>query len=270
MHRNFTEALIELFGIDKSILEVGPGIYTIPTISVIQNFRPKVYVAIDGAFDLNDAFRNFNQVGGLRHYGKDISDFFACLPHNLLLVNGLAHRLPLRSESVDSVLFIKTLYKLTDGILNIWKRVKESIIEEYKKRGIDQLRKDEYKRLTISTYELLVLDEARRVGKESIAIIPESSIVEKEVLEGIKIYSELTGNEFCVLNVQSPGWKIEEDGKVKVIGHWQDNSSRKLVYLKIRNRNSITKEEISMYLRKRYENKLYKNISFRSLYEKIL
>jgi len=82
MYRNFTEALIELFGIGKSILEIGPGIYTVPTISIIQNLKPKVYIAIDGAFDLDDSFRNFYQVGGLHYYRRDISDFL--LVHHII------------------------------------------------------------------------------------------------------------------------------------------------------------------------------------------
>jgi len=71
------------------------------------------------------------------------------------------------------------------------------------------------------------------------------------------------------LNVQKPTWKIEKDGKTKEVGHWQDNSSKKLIYLKIKNHNPLTKEEIGSYLRKMYESDFYKNNAFRSLYEKI-
>ena len=270
MYRNFTEALMELFGAEKTALEIAPGTYTIPTISIIQNLKAKVFIAVDGAFDLEDSFRNFNQCGGLQYYSKEISDFFGRQLYNLLAINSLAHKLPLRSESVHYVLFVKTLYKLTDGILHAWESAKNSVIEEYKERGINQLTENEYKSFTIFTYGLLVLDEARRIGKEGIIIIPESNIVEKEALEEIKIYSELTENDFYVLNVQRPTWKIEKEGKTKEVGHWQDNSSNKLIYLKIKNHDPLSKEGIAMYLRKRFKSSLYKNYALRSLYEKIL
>ena len=273
MYRDFTEALRELFGINKSILEIGPGIYIEPAISAFQWLEPREYIAADGAFKMDEAHENFDQVGGLQDYRQHISNFFdfGYLPSNLLLVNSLAHMLPLRSESVDNILFVKTLFKLTDGIIvHCWEKAKEAIIEEHKKRGIDRLTEEEYRKLATYTYELLVLDEARRVGKEGIIIIPEGILLEEELLEGIKIYSELTGNEFYVFEVGTQGWQIEEDGKVKVIGHWQDNSTKKLIYLKIRNHNPLNKKGIAEYLRKRYESNLYKNIAFRSLYEKII
>jgi len=274
MYRNFTEALIELFGIGKSVLEIAPGVYTTPTISIFQYLKPREYIAVDGAFDLDDAFGNFNQVGGLQYYSKDISRFFGSSQSNLLLVNSLAHALSLRSESVDNILFVKTLCKLTDGIVHCWEKVKESVIEEYKKRGINQLTEEEFRGLAIYTYQLLVLDEARRVGKEGIIIIPEGIIkgiiIGEELLEEIKIYSELTGNEFYVFEVRTQGWEIEEDGKVKVIGHWQDNSTKELIYLKIKNHNPISKEGIVEYLKRIYESRLSKSSLLRSLYEKIL
>jgi len=270
MYGNFTEALVQLFEIGDSILEIGPGIYIAPTISILQNIRPKSYVAVDGALHSEDSFEKFNQIGGLQEYSRKILNFFGYLPHNLLPVCSLAHSLPLSSKSVQNVLFVKTLSKLTDGILNYWEGAKKSVIEEYKRRGINNLEEKEYKTLSILTYSLLVLDEARRVGIKNIVIIPESAYIEEETLNELKIYSDLTKSDLYVLDVKNPTWKIEEDGKIVEVGHWQDNLVRKLVCLKIKNSAPMGKEEIVRYLKGIYKDESYKRTVFRSLYEKLL
>jgi hypothetical protein len=109
----------------------------------------------------------------------------------------------IKIKSIDDILFVKTLWKLTDGALNSWDKMKNSITDKYSKMGISYLNEKEYKQLSILIYELLVLDEARGVGRKGIAIIPESESIEEEMIKESKTYSEIIGDEFLILKVKN-------------------------------------------------------------------
>jgi len=264
IYKNFTEALKQLFTEYEIVAEVGPGIYIYPTISILQCINPKFYIAIDGATSFEDCWENFNQIGGLEEYLKRIKEYEGNIPTNLLVVSSFPHSLPLKSKSIDNILFIKTLWKLTDGALNIWDKIKNSIIDNYSRMGISHLNEKEYKQLSILTYELLVLEEARKVGRKGIAIIPESKFIEEEMIKDFKIYSEIIGDEFSISKVESPTWTIKRNGKEVEIGHWQDNSSRSLIYFYINNSKPISRDELIEYLRRSKYN-LCESKSFRDL-----
>jgi hypothetical protein len=248
MYENFTEALKQLFSEDETIVEIGPGIYVEPAISILQNIRPELYIAIDGAFSFDDCFHNFYQVGGIKEYIQRIRESFGRVPNNLLAICSFSHFLPLNSKSSDNILFVETLWKLVDGALNSWDKIKDSIINKYRSLGISHLNENEYKKLTILTYEFLTLEEARRVGRKGIAIIPESNFLEEERVKSLKIYSEITGNEFYLLKVKRPTWTIKENGKEVERGHWQDNSSHSVIYLYINDSKPVSRNEIIDYL----------------------
>jgi hypothetical protein len=250
IYKNFTEALKQLFTEDEIVAEVGPGIYIYPTISIFQYINPKFYIAIDGATSFEDCWQNFNQIGGLEEYLKRIKEYLGNIPTNLLSVCSFPHLLPLKSKSVDSILFVKTLWKLTDGTLNSWDKMKNSIIDKYSKMGISYLNEKEYKQLSILTYELLVLEEARRVGRKGIAIIPESESIEEEMIKDLKIYSEIIGDEFSISKVESPTWTIKRNEKEEEIGHWQENSSRSIIYFYMNGSKPISRDELIEYLRR--------------------
>ena len=150
----------------------------------------------------------------------------------------------------------------------IGKKIKESIIDRYRNIGID-LSIENYKKLTILTYELLVLDESRRVGKEGIAIIPESYLFEKEMMENLKIYSKLSGSEFYVLNVERSTWTMKIDSKVEEVGHWQDNSSKVLIYLQVNNSNCLDANDVREYLRLKFKDNLITSTAFRDLLKEL-
>ena len=114
------------------------------------------------------------------------------------------------------------------------------------------------------TYELLVLDEARRVGRKGIAIIPESESIEEEVIKDLKTYSEIIGDEFSMLKVKNPTWTIKKNGKEEEIGHWQDNSSHSLICFYMNDSKSILGNELIEYLRRSKYN-LCESKSFRDL-----
>jgi hypothetical protein len=264
IYKNFTEALKQLFREDEIVAEVGPGIYIYPAISILQYINPKFYIVIDGATSFEDCWRNFNQIGGLEEYLKRIKEYLDNIPTNLLPVCSFPHLLSLKSKNVDNVLFVKTLWKLTDGALNSWDKMKNSIIDKHSKMGISYLNEKEYKKLSILSYELLVLDEARRVGRKGIAIIPESKSIEEEMIKDLKIYSEIIGDEFSILKVKNPSWTIKKNGKKEEIGHWQDNSSHFLIYFYINKSKPISRDELIEYLRRSKYN-LCESKSFRDL-----
>jgi len=264
IYKNFTEALKQLFTGDKIVAEVGPGIYIYSAISTLQYIKPEFCIAIDGARSFDDCWQNFTQIGGLEEYLNRIKEYFGNVPENLLSLNSLSHSLPLKSKSVDNILFIKTLWKLTDGALNSWDKIKNSIIDKYSKMGISYLSEKEYKQLSILTYELLVLDEARRVGRKGIAIIPESESIEEEMIKDLKIYSEIIGDEFSISKVESPTWTIKRNEKEVEIGHWQDNSSHSLIYFYINDSKPISRDELIEYLRRSKYN-LCESKSFKDL-----
>ena len=264
IYKNFTEALKQLFTEYEIVAEVGPGIYIYPTISILQYINPKFYIAIDGATSFDHCWQRFSQIGGIKEYLKRIKEYFGNFPENLISLNSLSHSLPLKSKSIDNILFIKTLWKLTDGALNIWDKIKNSIIDNYSRMGISHLNEKEYKQLSILTYDLLVLEEARKVGRKGIAIIPESESIEEEMIKDLKIYSEIIGDEFSISKVESPTWTIKRNGKEVEIGHWQDNSSRSLIYFYINNSKPISRDELIEYLRRSKYN-LCESKSFRDL-----
>jgi hypothetical protein len=181
---------------------------------------------------------------------KRIKEYEGNIPTNLLTVCSFPHLLPLKSKNVDNILFVKTLWKLTDGALNSWNKVKNSIIDKYSKMGIYYLNEKEYKQLSILTYWLLVLDEARRVGRKGIAIIPESKFIEEEMIKELKIYSEIIGDEFSISKVKSPTWTIKKNEKEEEIGHWQENSSRSIIYFYMNGSKPISRDELIEYLRR--------------------
>jgi len=251
MYQNFSDAIKELFGKEKIVLEIGPGLYAVPAASILQNLEPSLYLALDGAFESEDASKNFNQIGGIKEYTKFLIALLGYKPSNLFTICGVAHALPLASKSVDYVLLVKTLFKLTDGALNTWKKMKNSIIEKFREIGIDSLTENECKQLTILAYGLLVLDEARRVSKEGIAIIPEGKVLEEDMEEELKMYSELAGCRFRSVVVKRPTWSVRLKEENEEIGHWQDNSSFKIIYLEVKNSKSLNKEMLIEYLKRR-------------------
>jgi hypothetical protein len=267
IYKNFTEALKQLFNEDEIVAEVGPGIYIYPTISILQYINPKFYIAIDGATSFDHCWQRFSQIGGLEEYLKRIKEYFGNVPENLLSLSSLSHSLPLKSKSIDNILFVKTLWKLTDGALNSWNKVKNSIIDKYSKMGISYLNEKEYKQLSILIYELLVLEEARRVGRKGIAIIPESESIEEEMIKDLKIYSEIISDEFSISKVESPTWTIKRNEKEVEIGHWQDNSSHSIIYFYMNGSKPISRDELIEYLRRsKYnlcESKYFRDLCYR-------
>jgi hypothetical protein len=145
IYKNFTDALKQPFIEDEIVVEVGPGIYIYPTVSILQYINPKFYIAIDGATSFEDCWQNFNQIGGLEEYLKRIKEYEGNIPTNLLPICSFPHLLPLKSKNVDNILFVKTLWKLTDGTLNSWNKMKNSITDKYLKMGIFYLNEKEYK-----------------------------------------------------------------------------------------------------------------------------
>jgi hypothetical protein len=250
IYNNFTEAVKKLFNENEIIVEIGPGTYIYPAISILQNVHPKAYIAIDGANTFDDALENFNQRGGIMEYFREMKKFLAEIPGNILAINSLAHQLPLNSKSSDNILLVKTLWKFADGALNSWDKIKYSIIDKYKEIGISYLNESDYKKLTILTYTLIVLEEARRVARKGIAIIPEASLIEENMIRDLQIYSVITGSEFSVLKVKEPSWTIIENGREIEAKHWQDNSSRTIIYLQASNFAQLSRNEIIEYLKR--------------------
>jgi hypothetical protein len=249
IYNNFTEALKQLFNEGEIILEIGPGDYIYPTISILQNVQPRSYIAVDGARSLYDALDNFYQIGGIEEYTQKMKKFSDEISSNILAINSLAHQLPLKSNSIDKILFVKTLLKLTDGALTSWDKIKYSIIDKYEEMGIYYLKESDYKKLTILTYTFIVLEEARRVARKGIAIIPEASLIEENMIRNLQIYSEITGSKFLVLKVRRPTWTIIENGIEREVEHWQDNSSRNMIYIQTTNSAYLSRNEIIEYLK---------------------
>jgi len=249
IYNNFTEAVKKLFNENEIIVEVGPGTYIYPAISILQNVHPKAYIAIDGANTFDDALENFNQRGGIMEYFRKMKKFLDEMPGNIIAINSLAHQLPLKSKSSDNILFVKTLWKLVDGALNSWGKIKYSIIDKYKEIGISYLNESDYRKLLILTYPLIVLEESRRVGRKGIAIIPEASLVYENMIRNLQIYSEITGSKFFVLKVRRPTWTIIENGIEREVEHWQDNSSRNMIYIQTTNSAYLSRNEIIEYLK---------------------
>jgi len=253
MYQNFTDAIKELFDKEKIVLEIGPGLYAAPAASILQNLEPSLYLALDAAFESEDASKNFNQIGGIKEYSEFLITLLGYKPSNLFTICGVAHALPLASKSVDYILLVKTLFKLTDGALNSWEKMKNSLIEKFREIGIDSLTENEYKQLTILAYELLVLEEARRVSKEGIVIIPESKVLEEDLEEELKIYSELAGCQFRSVIVKKPTWSVRLKERNEEIDHWQDNSTYKIYILELEvgNPKPLNKEMLIEYLKRR-------------------
>jgi hypothetical protein len=266
IYNNFTEAVKQLFDEDEEIVEIGPGSYIYATISILQNVNPRSYIAVDGARSLDDALDNFYQIGGIEEYTQKMKKVFGEIPSNILAINSLAHQLPLKSKSTDNILFVKTLWKLTDGALNIWDKIKYSIIDKYKEIGISYLDESDYKKLTILTYPLILLEEARRVGRKGIPIIPEASLIEENMIRNLQIYSEITGSKFFVLKVRKPTWTIIENGIERELEHWQDNSSRSMIYIQTSNSAYLSRNEVIEYLK---STNSCDNISFIDLCRKL-
>jgi hypothetical protein len=137
-----------------------------------------------------------------------------------------------------------------DGALTSWDKIKYSIIDKYEEMGIYYLKESDYKKLTILTYTLIVLEEARRVARKGIAIIPEASLIEENMIRDLQIYSVITGSEFSVLKVKEPSWTIIENGREIEAKHWQDNSSRTIIYLQASNFAQLSRNEIIEYLKR--------------------
>jgi hypothetical protein len=156
----------------------------------------------------------------------------------------------LNTKSVDYVLLFKTISKLTDGAMANWDKMKNSIIERFKKLGILWLDEDDYKKLTILAYSLLVIDEAARIARRGIIIVPESEMEVKDLIEELRLYCEVKKIPMEVLHVESPTWSIRSEGKIKEVGHWQDNKTRVVIYLKTENYKPLTKELVLYYLNK--------------------
>jgi hypothetical protein len=252
--KNFTELVCRLFEKDSVIVEIGPGNYIPPTISILQSLESRLkikprYIAVDGAITADDAFYDFYQIGGLEEYIKRIGIFFDYLPPNLITICAFAHDLPLNTKSVGYVLLFKTLSKLTDGAMANWDKMKNSIIERFKKLGILGLDEDDYKKLTILAYSLLVLEEAARIARRGIIIVPESEMEVKDLIEELQLYCKVKKIPMEVLYVESPTWSIRSESKIKEVGHWQDNKTKVVIYLKTENYKPLSREGLILYLK---------------------
>jgi hypothetical protein len=247
--KNFTELVCKLFEKDSVIVEIGPGNYIPPTISILQSLESPLYIAVDGAITADDAFYDFYQIGGLEEYRKRIIRFCGCTPHNLITICAFAHDIPLNTKSVDYVLLFKTLSKLTDGAMANWDKMKKSIIERFKKLGIVELDEDDYKRLTILAYSLLVVEEAARIARRGIIIVPESEMEVKDLIEELQACCNVKNISMEVLYVESPTWSIRSEKGTEEVGHWQDNKTKVVIYLKTENYKPLSREGLILYLK---------------------
>jgi len=139
---HFTEAAKTLFQ-KGVVVEIGPGFYVPPTLSILQNSNEDIeYIAIDGAWDYDDCFEKFYQVGEITNYRSEFlrQDKGNNYGH-LHLIQAVAHFLPLRDRSVDGILCFKVLTKLHDAIIYIWKKLVNSLNKQHEKVLGDRLQK---------------------------------------------------------------------------------------------------------------------------------
>ncbi len=222
-YRNFTDAFKEVIKGEK-VLEVGPGIYYFPLLSILQNCRVKEYLLVDGALDYNDSYSLFNQVGGILPYLEKISEYVN--NDELIKVTPIvsaAHKIPLLTSSVDHTLFFKSFCKVVDGGL-------ASIRSLYNTFG----------KLSPSIYELLVLEEARRVSKDSIVIVPEGKLLEDSLIKDLEKYANSLGQRVEIIRVDRATLSIALDGKEVEVPHWQDNTNPSKVVINL----EVKKEEL--------------------------
>lgn len=234
MYKNFTGLFRELFKEDKAIAEIGVGGNQYPLISILQACNIEKYYAIDGAKHYNESSEFFNQVGGIRLYEERVKDVLNYLPPQLHTIRAPAHFLNL--PSCDSVMFFKTLYKLTDGMITGWRRNKKylsSLLQRYEEIGIHGLEEKEYKFLTILLYNPIVLEEARRIGGK-IVIVPEEKLIEGELRKDMERYATITHQEIEMIEVERPTLTVEINGNASEVPHWQDNSSKLVICIKTR------------------------------------
>jgi hypothetical protein len=269
---NFTDA-IKAYLKQGIIVEVGPGFYVPPALSLLQNLSEIEYVAIDGAWDEDDCHQKFYQSGGIREYREEFLLRDRNSYTHLHLIQAPAHSLPLRYGSADAILYFKVLSKLGDALVYNWKELKPSITRMHEKMfegKLSRMREEDYKRLAIFTYHLLALEEARRIGrkKSKIIIVPAGRSEEEELENELRIYSNLLKNEFEVLEVERPTWTLKNGSEKKEIGHWQDrnNPSRKIFCIKNKSSKSFNGEKLIEWIKKCKLN-IRESLLFKSLVE---
>ena len=247
---NFTELLTHLFR-EGIIVEIGPGIYTPPTISILQNLNGRGdYVALDGAIDRNDCYEKFFQVGGISEYTKEVLERDKQLYSYTHPMVSIAHFLPFRKNSIDAIFYFKSFTKLLDVIIYNREDVNLYIGEWYRNKGIDKLveklGEKEKMKLSFLAYSTIVLEEARRVLKRGgkIIVVPEGRILEDDLERELKTYARVTGNDFYVFEVEDPRWVVKDGDRIISVSHWQDrtNPTRK-VYVVTKKREKPLNEK---------------------------
>lgn len=230
IYRNFTEAFKDM--IKGPVAEIGPGFYCEVAISLIQNI-PAIdkYLVIDGALDHDDAFERFNQAGGVSSFLECLKKYDDAEKSIMSKINSIlayAHQIPIKSSSLDSIIFFKSLFKIVDG-------------------GFTYYTKD-FKKLSPKIYKLLVLEEARRIGNK-IILVSESKLLEGELMKDLEMYAKALNQEIEIIKVEKPTFLIDEKGKTFEVGHWQDvvNPSKKIIVIKT-SKKELLLEDLEEYL----------------------
>jgi hypothetical protein len=252
-YHNFTELFRELFSDGDTICEIGVGRNVYPYIS-ISEIRGVSYIAVDIASCSDEAMEIVNQIGGLEDYKKIASTYRDV--NNLKMIRSLAHNIPVDENSVDWVLFFKTLWKLCDGIMEIERYYENSKAPKpVVKKGFESLR-EKYRSLGIytqsesvlisSTYVLLVLDEVGRIARKGIIAIPEFELADSWTENVLNFYSNFSNSYMKKFEVKEPYLEFQD----LRFYHWQDNLVRSVYVLFLKDfHREIEKKDILNFLR---------------------